>query len=65
MTVLGFMELPEDDVPPEEIWHDAQRIEEWFEAVKSRRESGMEPVNDQADSAPMLSNEETAKLIGR
>lgn len=59
------MELPEDDVPPEEIWHDSARIEEWFEAVKHRRESGMEPINDDVDEPPMLSNEETAKLIGR
>ena len=58
------MELPEEDVPPEEIWHDSARIEEWFEAVKHRRESGMEPIDD-ADEPPMLSNEETAKLIGR
>lgn len=52
-------------MPPERIWHDSERIEEWFEAVKARREGGgMEPI-EPADEPPMLSNEETAKLIGR
>lgn len=35
--MLGFLELPEDDVPPELIWGHETRMEEWFEGVKERR----------------------------
>ena len=39
LTVLGFLELPEDEVPPELIWHHEDRLDEWFEAVKERRKN--------------------------
>lgn len=53
--MLGFLELQEEDVPPELIWHHDKRMEEWFEAVKERRrnpnaEAPMEEV-------PMTKNE--------
>ncbi len=47
MGVLGWFELPEDQVPPEEYWHSTELITEWFEAVKRRqsdRSKGLESI---------------------
>lgn len=38
MGVLGWFELPEDELPPEKYWHSTELVEEWFEAVKRRRQ---------------------------
>lgn len=61
--MLGYLELPEDEVPDESIWHHPMRLEEWFEAVKQRRERGLEPV-DRADDAPMTGNELVREYLG-
>lgn len=37
LGVLGFLELPEEDTPPELIWHNDSRMEEWWASVKERR----------------------------
>ena len=29
----GFMELPKDKRPPENIWFNSTKLEEWFEDV--------------------------------
>ncbi len=29
----GFMELPKDKRPPENIWFDGEKLEDWFEDV--------------------------------
>ena len=61
-----MMELPEDDVPPEEIWHSDERLKEWFDSVKQRREDkmrGFDPVPD-ADEEEMTSNTAVAELMG-
>ena len=50
------MELPESEVPPEKIWHHPERLTEWFDAVKHRRESGHKPIEEPED-APMMQNE--------
>lgn len=39
LAVLGFLELPEEEVPPELIWHHDSRMEEWWEAVKENRKN--------------------------
>lgn len=57
------MELPRDEVPDENIWHHSQRLEEWFEAVRHRREHGMEPIA-QADEVDMTENELARELRG-
>lgn len=62
--MLGFFELPEDEVPDESIWHDPERLEEWFEAVKQRRESGLSPVDDRVEDAEMTGNELTSEYLG-
>jgi len=64
LQVLGYFELPEDEVPDESIWHHPVRLEEWFEAIKQRRESGMRPIEDTADEADWATNELTRELIG-
>ena len=55
LVVLGYYEMPEEDQPDENIWHHPQRLEEWFAAVKQRRENGMEPI-DQGEDTDMESN---------
>lgn len=65
LQVLGFIELPEDEVPPEAIWHHDERMAEWFEAVKERREarsSGREPISDV--EAHMTENQIAEELTG-
>lgn len=56
------MELPEDEVPDEKIWHHPERLEEWFEAIKQRREHGFEPIPQ--DDEDMTGNELTRELMG-
>jgi hypothetical protein len=49
LAVLGWMELPEDDQPPETIWLDGEAIAEHFERVNDRykaKSQGMEVVED-------------------
>jgi len=61
--VLGYFELPEDEVPDEDIWHHPARLEEWFEAIKQRRESGHQAI-DEPEDVDMTGNEFTRELIG-
>jgi len=64
MVVLGYFELPDDDQPDEKIWGHAERLEEWFEAIKQRREQGLTSIDDDEVPSDMTSNELTAELIG-
>lgn len=57
--VLGFLELPEEDVPDELIWHHDERMSEWWDAVKARRESG-DSRSDHED-VPTTENEVAAQ----
>ena len=61
--MLGYFELPENEVPDEDIWHHASRLEEWFEAVKQRRENGHQPIDD-AEDVDMTGNELARQMIG-
>lgn len=61
--VLGYAELPEAEVPDENIWHHAERLEEWWEAVKARRENPeLQPVEDDNTPGDWQQNELTAHL---
>ena len=65
MTVLGWMELAEEEVPPKRMWGNNERLEEWFEGVAARREDrarglDVEPVGDGDDG--MTANEAAAGL---
>jgi hypothetical protein len=63
LTVLGFFELPEDEIPPEEMWHHQERVKEWFEAMKERRKNpDMEPVD--SFDVPVMKNEALKDLMG-
>lgn len=61
--MLGFFELPEDEVPDESIWHHSERLEEWFEAIKQRREHGLQPI-DEAEDTEMVGHELARELMG-
>lgn len=58
--VLGMLELPRDEVPPEHLWHHEERIEEWFAAVTQRRSDrlrGVESVPDADDDEGTVVND--------
>lgn len=61
--VINWLEnsLDPDEVPPENIWHNAKRLEEHFAAVKQNRENRTSgPKVD--DSPEMMDNELTKGL---
>ena len=67
MAVLGMLELPEEDQPPMEIWHHQERLNEWFAAMKQRREDRMkgvemEPIDDNDDDPTMTGNSLTEQF---
>ena len=63
LTVLSWFEnLPEDEQPPRTIWWSEDLLEEWFKDVKERRDrkyggGRSRSSYDDADDAPMVSNE--------
>lgn len=68
--MLGFLELPDDERPPEEYWHSSDAINEWFEAVKQKRAdkySGIEAVPDpgEDDDAEMTGNSLARDLLNK
>jgi hypothetical protein len=66
MIVIGYMELPEDELPPEEMWHHTSRLAEWFDAVKERRKNPDQQPIDSFD-VPVMANQdkETQELLER
>lgn len=62
MAILGYWEMPEEDVPPEEYWGDDEAIGEWFEAVKQRRKNPDAVTDEKLEEVPMMSNEAAAGL---
>lgn len=62
LAVLSWMELPDDQQPPESIWLNPKALNEHFERVteriKGEGRGGMEPIEDM----PMMQNELTAEL---
>jgi hypothetical protein len=53
---LGFLELQEDDVPDELIWHHDERMKEWWDEVRERRKAGSSGRSDLED-VPTTDNE--------
>jgi hypothetical protein len=44
-----MFEMPEEDIPPPHLWHHRDRLDEWFAAVRQRRDDrikGVESVPD-------------------
>lgn len=65
LTVLGFLDLSEDQVPPEEYWHSHEHIEDWFKAVKQRsadRARGMESIDTGEELADGYQDSDVANL---
>jgi hypothetical protein len=60
VTVLSWFEnLPEDEQPPRHIWYDGERLDQWFEDVREKRNAGSEGRRtpyEEADDAPMERN---------
>lgn len=62
--MLAYYELPAEDQPPREIWHSSDRLKEWFDSVKQRREDkarGLEPIDD-GPADDMTENAEAERL---
>jgi hypothetical protein len=65
LIVLGFIELPDDERPPDNIWHHNERLKEWFEAVKERRKNpDMQPIGEYEGDGPMMRNEYLSEVMG-
>ena len=63
---MSWMELPEEDQPPQQIWLDSEAVSEHFERVQAKYKStadGTEAVEDPDN--PLVSNELTASLRKR
>lgn len=53
----------EDEMPPEEMWHHNERLEEWFAAIKERRENpDMQPID--SFDVPVMKNELLEEIMG-
>lgn len=66
MAVLGWFELPEDQVPPETYWHSPDLIDDWFKAVKARqndRSRGYQSIEEPEGDDDYV-DEEVAALRG-
>jgi hypothetical protein len=63
LIILGYMQLPEDDIPKEEIWGHPELLEAWFEEVKARRENpGRSKNNSEWENVDLEQNELTKGL---
>lgn len=54
------MELPNEDMPPQRIWHHNERLEEWFEGVAQRHKLGPDEYESVPDPEGMTENEAAA-----
>lgn len=54
LMFLSFEELPEEDMPPRNIWLDGEKLSEWFDDVRRRHKekaSGREIEDPQHNAA--------------
>jgi hypothetical protein len=61
LQVLNYLEIPEDDRPPEEIWLDEEALAEHFDMVKSRHRERARG-RDAVEIVPLEQNELTKHL---
>lgn len=53
MQVQGWLEnLPPDEMPPQEIWHHNERLEAWFDKLKTDREQKYASSGQEFESVP-------------
>lgn len=57
LTVLGFMELREEDQPAEELWLDPDALALHFDAVKARWKGDSGPEWESIDNTSMQEND--------
>lgn len=57
------MEMPEDEIPPEEMWGHYQRLSEWFDAVKERRKNPDQYPIEQFDTPTTANQDPEAQKI--
>lgn len=63
--MLGYFELPDDERPPENIWHHGERLRDWFAAVTERRKHpDQKPIDDESFDVPVMRNELVEKAMG-
>lgn len=65
LVFLSFDELPADEQPPKRIWLNANKLSEWFQAVKRRRDERMNEGTS-GSSAPIedpVQNDAAAALV--
>jgi len=63
--VLGFLELSEDMVPPQEYWHSTEHLDDWFKSVRQRskdRAAGLESIDSGEELADGYSDPDVANL---
>lgn len=68
MSVLSWMEMPDEDQPPEHMWMNDKMIGDHFDLVRQRYKEkysggdGMESVPEAG--TPMQDNEYVSRLLG-
>lgn len=66
MAVLGWMELPEDDMPEEELWLDQEAITKHFADVKARYRQKREESSgewEQIEERPTFEVDDEARKV--
>lgn len=64
LTILGYFELPEDESPDESIWNHPEKLDEWWEQVKSARDEkyGNTSKNESWEDVDMDENEYSKEI---
>lgn len=69
LVALGYMEFPEDEVPPVRYWHSQAHLKDWFTSIKQKRRDrskGLEsiPSEEEQDTAGFWTDPDVAGLRG-
>ncbi len=52
MTILSWFEnCTKEEIPPEYMWEDSDGLEQWWAAVKEKRESGFANPHEKRDDS--------------
>jgi len=55
LALLGWLEMPEQDQPPESIWLDEAALAQHFQDIRERYQS--EGAGDAVEDRPMVEND--------
>lgn len=61
LVFLSWDELPNDERPPRTIWRNGDKLKEWFDDVKEKREREMDPKRNNIEDP--VDNEAAKGLI--